>query len=196
MFTGLVQHIGRVSGIERRAKGLRLVVDPGRWRYRKIARAGDSVSVAGVCLTVVRDLGKTGGVFEFDVVAETLDKTRLGGLRVGDAVNLEHAATMGTLLGGHLVQGHVDGVGRVARVKRGGDWRVCVDGVSLTVAGVRETGFSVALIPETLRATTLGELEVGDRVNLEMDVIAKMVEALGRKRKAKSEKRRVRARAR
>jgi riboflavin synthase len=127
------------------------------------------------------------------VVRETLDKTRLGSLRVGDRVNLEHAATASTLMGGHIVQGHVDGVGRVAKVQDGEDWRVwvevgkgmreflvskgsvCVEGVSLTVAGLTKRGFWVALIPTTLAQTTLGELDAGDAVNVEVDVIAKMV---------------------
>jgi len=223
MFTGLVQAVGEVRGIEKRANGARLAIDAGKWAYARSARVGDSVSVAGVCLTIVRvaggrtDRSKPRSVarrsgFEFDVVRETLDKTRLGALRAGDRVNLEHAATMGALLGGHLVQGHVDGVGRVLKVRRGGDWRVwigaprglegylvskgsvCVEGVSLTVAGVTGREFSVALIPETLAKTTLGELREGDAVNLEMDVIAKMVAGMLAKRKAKTEKRKVRRR--
>jgi riboflavin synthase len=196
MFTGLVQAVGRVSGVRTRPKGVRLQVDVGSWGYGRKARPGDSVSVAGVCLTIVG--APKGRVFEFDVVQETLDKTRLGSLQVGDRVNLEHAATASTLMGGHLVQGHVDGVGRVVKVQDGEDWRVwvdlptgapgremaaalvskgsvCVEGVSLTVAGLTRRGFWVALIPTTLAVTTLAELEVGDGVNLEMDLIAKMV---------------------
>lgn len=153
--------------------------------------------MAGVCLTLAGGGGRNGRVMAFDVVQETLDKTRLGDLAVGDRVNLEQAATLGTLLGGHLVQGHVDGVGRVTKVRRGEDWgvwidvpkkgglarllvskgSVCVEGVSLTIAGLTRGGFWVALIPTTLAETTLGALEPGDAVNLEMDVIAKMVAA-------------------
>jgi riboflavin synthase len=195
MFTGLVQAIGTVSVVAARPKGVRLGVDVGSWRYGRKAAAGDSVSVAGVCLTVVAK--PASGVFLFDVVQETLDKTRLGSLAEGERVNLEHAATASTLMGGHIVQGHVDGVGRVAKVQDGEDWRVwidlpkgkigremasalvskgsvCVEGVSLTVAGLTKRGFWVALIPTTLAVTTLGELEVGRAVNLEMDVMAKL----------------------
>jgi riboflavin synthase len=196
MFTGLVQAVGRVSMVVARPKGVRLGVDVGGWGYGKKAAAGDSVCVAGVCLTLVERPRR--GVFLFDVVQETLDKTRLGSLVVGDRVNLEHAATASTLMGGHIVQGHVDGVGRVAKVQDGDDWRVwidlpkgamgrdmaaalvskgsvCVEGVSLTVAGLTAKGFWVALIPTTLAVTTLAALEAGDAVNLEMDLIAKMV---------------------
>ncbi len=192
MFTGLVQAVGTVRSAARRGTGmLRLGVATGRWGDAKKAKVGDSVSVTGVCLTVV---GRAAWGLEFDVVAETLHKTRLGELGVGDRVNLEHAATAATFLGGHIVQGHVDGVGRVKRVQSGEDWRVwvdvpagirryvvstgsvCVEGVSLTVAGVTKGGFWAALIPETLSRTTLSRLGVGDAVNVECDVIAKMVE--------------------
>jgi riboflavin synthase len=170
---------------------VRLGVATGKWAYGRNAGVGDSVSVAGVCLTVVK---KVAWGLEFDVVAETLAKTRLGELAVGDRVNLEHAATAATFLGGHIVQGHVDGVGVVKRVESGDDWRVwvdvpaemrawlvskgsvCVEGVSLTVAGVTGKGFWVALIPETLSKTTLSALEVGGEVNVECDVIGKMVQ--------------------
>ena len=222
MFTGLVQAVGTVSVVEVRPSGMRLGVDVGSWGYGRKAKAGDSVSVAGVCLTLVgRPVGrarntedakpssvaprKARGVFLFDVVKETLDKTRLGELRVGTHVNLEHAATASTLMGGHIVQGHVDGVGRVARVETGlggENWRVwvevpkgmreflvskgsvCVEGVSLTIAGVTAKGFWVALIPTTLEVTTLAELAKGDLVNVEVDVVAKMVAAqIGKKKR-------------
>lgn len=195
MFTGLVQAVGTVSLAAARPKGVRLRVDVGSWGYGRKAAAGDSVSVAGVCLTLVEKPKKA--AFLFDVVQETLDKTRLGSLAEGERVNLEHAATASTLMGGHIVQGHVDGVGRVAKVQDGEDWRVwidlpkgkigremssalvskgsvCVEGVSLTVAGLTSRGFWVALIPTTLAATTLAALAVGDAVNLEMDVMAKL----------------------
>ncbi len=203
MFTGLVQAVGRVSLVATRPQGVRLGVDVGSWGYKRTAAAGDSVSIAGVCLTLVEKPRK--GVFLFDVVQETLDKTRLGWLAVGDRVNLEHAATASTLMGGHIVQGHIDGVGRVAKVQTGDDWRVwidlprgkpgrdmaaalvskgsvCVEGVSLTVAGLTKRGFWVALIPTTLAVTTLAGLKVQDVVNLEMDIIAKMVAAQLKKR--------------
>jgi riboflavin synthase len=212
MFTGLVQAVGTVRNLERRPKGVRLTIDAGSWKYRP--SQGDSVSVSGCCLTVTaagvpKAKGKSrsarGGanLFAFDVIQETLNKTMLGGLRVGSRVNLEHAATPTTLMGGHIVQGHVDGVGEVVRVQRGEDWRVwvaiprtasdqddlyqyltpkgsvCIDGVSMTIASIwsdkRSRGFSLALIPTTLTNTTLGDLQPGDAANLEMDVIAKTV---------------------
>ncbi|MDX2131330.1 MAG: riboflavin synthase [Planctomycetota bacterium] len=224
MFTGLVQAVGRVAELApSRAEGvrsggnggggggggggwagqagmLRLTVDVGDWAHGPSIRAGDSISINGCCLTAVADAGVDGGVCTvgFDAVAETLAKTTLGALRVGDPVNLEHAATASTFLGGHIVQGHVDGVGRVTRVQATDDWRVwfevpaalaeylapkgsvCVDGVSLTIAEVtmaagQATGFGVALIPTTLDRTTLRRLAVGDGVNLEMDIISKQV---------------------
>jgi riboflavin synthase len=197
MFTGIVQAIGAVHQSQRRGKALRLFIDAGRWNYAPKARIGDSVCVAGVCLTLVHarrpSSRPTRRILEFDVVAETLDKTTLGSLPRGRKVNLEHAATASTLLGGHLVQGHVDGIGRISKVQRGEDWRVwidlpntlrlwmvskgsvAIDGVSLTIAGLTRRGIWVALIPETLEKTTLADLDVGDTVNVEADVIAKMV---------------------
>ncbi|MBY0313050.1 MAG: riboflavin synthase [Phycisphaerales bacterium] len=151
MFTGLVQAVGRVAGVRPGAKTLRLEINPGSWGHRPTR--GDSICVSGVCLTVV-DTGR--GRWAFDVVAETLAKTTLGRVSVGDSVNLEHAATATTLLGGHIVQGHIDGVGRVEHVQEGEDWRVwfsvpkelaeylapkgsiCVEGVSLTIASIWE----------------------------------------------------------
>jgi len=178
VFTGIVREIGRVVSFD----GRRLVVE-GKMR----AAEGDSVSVDGVCLTAV-----DGSQLTFDVVDETLGRTTLGSVRPGDRVNLEPALRAGDPLGGHIVQGHVDGLGRLRSV---GEpvWidapaellRYCVekgsitvDGVSLTVAAVDSRGFAVALVPHTLEATTLGELEAGDAVNLEVDVLAKYVEKL------------------
>jgi riboflavin synthase len=161
---------------------------------------GDSICVNGVCLTVA-GLGRGrawrgGRALEFDVIPETLSRTTLGDLKVGDGVNLEHAVTASTLMGGHFVQGHVDGVGRVVSVRRGDDWRVrvrvprelralmipkgsvCVDGVSLTIAALRTDGFEVALIPTTLERTTLSRLRAGDRVNIEADMLVKAVAAV------------------
>ena len=225
MFTGLVQAVGRIKAFDERPKGARMVVDPGKWAYAKRARSGDSVCVSGCCLTLVRDPAKAQGLMEFDLVDETQRKTTFSPTWVGSRVNLEHAATAETFLGGHLVQGHVDCIGGVNKVRKtDGDWRVwigmggdmgtnvsepklwrylmpkgsiCVDGVSLTIAGLwapdlrsggkatksrtvhpippRPSGFWVALIPETLERTTLGALKVGEAVNLEIDPIAKMV---------------------
>ena len=178
MFTGIVREVGRVVSFD----GRRLVVEGATQ-----AAEGDSVAVDGVCLTAV-----DGVRLAFDVVEETLSRTTLGALRAGDRVNLEPALRAGEPLGGHIVQGHVDGLGRVRSV---GEpvWidapadllRYCVekgsitvDGVSLTVAALDAGGFAVALVPHTLEATTLGAIAPGDAVNLEVDVLAKYVEKL------------------
>lgn len=217
MFTGLIQAVGvvvnvREDGAPRRpgrargggdkalVKSKRLTIDLGAWGYAPAL--GDSIAVDGCCLTVAAVAGdgtRRSGVrrCEFVAVPETLSKTTLGTWRAGDRVNLEHAARAETLLGGHIVQGHVDGLGVVERVQKAGDWRVrvsvsesldqylapkgsvCVNGVSLTVAALwndgRSRGFEVALIPTTLELTTLCELKAGDRVNVEMDILAKTV---------------------
>ncbi|MBX3402608.1 MAG: riboflavin synthase [Phycisphaeraceae bacterium] len=199
MFTGLVQAVGRVAAIEQTGRGpavpVRLRVDPGSWRHR--SALGDSICVGGVCLTIAAlgrgRAGRGGRTLEFDVIPETLSRTTLGGLKAGDRVNLEHAVTAATLMGGHFVQGHVDGVGRVVSVRAGDDWRVrvrvprelrplmipkgsvCVDGVSLTIAAVHADGFEVALIPTTLELTTLSRLRAGDGVNIEADMLVKSV---------------------
>lgn len=181
MFTGLVREVGAVASLE----GGRLVVEASTE-----AEVGDSVAVDGVCLTVVE---AGAGRLAFDVVPETLARVKPFGARV----NVEPALRAGDPLGGHQVQGHVDGVGRVASVEPEGDGvrvrieapgellRYCVekgsitvDGVSLTVAAVDETGFEVALIPHTLSVTTLSELAPGSDVNLETDLLAKYVEKL------------------
>ncbi len=187
MFTGLVREVGRVASFE-----------DGRLRVESqlAAAIGDSVAVAGVCLTVVDGDRRT---LAFDAVPETLARTTLGRLVPGNCVNLEPALRAGEALGGHYVQGHVDGTGRVRTVEPEGEGRrirfdapgeilrycvekgsIAVDGVSLTIAGVDENGFSVALIPHTLEVTTLGSLAAGDEVNLETDVLAKYVERLTR----------------
>ena len=194
MFTGLIEVMGTVREIRESAAGRRLVIDPGPWDH--VPDPGASIAVSGCCLTVV-SVGDTG--FAFDVIHRSLEMTTLGDLREGDRVNLERAATMSTLLGGHLVQGHVDGTGRVEGIDDGDDWRmriegpvavtphlvdrgsIAIDGVSLTIARVlrdhddRPRGLEVALIPETLERTTLSSRQVGDRVNLEADAMAKMV---------------------
>jgi len=191
MFTGLVEVVGRVQVASRTAAGLALVVDSGSWGHRPAE--GESISVHGCCLTVAA--GSKDRAMVFDVVSETLAKTTLGRFQVGTPVNLEHAATASTLLGGHVVQGHVDGVGVVDSVLTGEAWRVrirpdpgvmeyiapkgsvAVDGVSLTVAQVDPAAgwFEVALIPTTLAKTTLGRLKAGDLCNIEADSIAKTI---------------------
>ena len=191
MFTGIIEHQGRVAALRPEAWGARLEIDACGWAHAP--GDGDSVAVNGCCLTVV-GAPRPGEPLRFDVVPQTLALTTVGALRAGDAVNLEHAATPSTLLGGHLIQGHVDGVGEVLSVSNsGGEWRtrigapdsvapfllergsVAVDGVSLTLAAVGPGWFEVALIPATLAKTTLRERAAGSRVNLEADHLAKMV---------------------
>jgi len=192
MFTGIVQAKGRVAAIDRNAFGVRLVIDPLGWRPRGFDLAhGDSVCVSGVCLTLVSIDAKG---MAFDVIAETLAKTNLGALAIGGAVNLEPSLTPTTQLGGHFMQGHVDGVGVVANVKHTAEevrvtveppadlldyivtkGSIAIDGVSLTIASLTGEMFDVALIPTTLELTTLGTVKAGDRVNLEADMLAKTV---------------------
>jgi riboflavin synthase len=188
MFTGIVEELGRVAGLEeaRLTVGCEVAVLD--------SPVGASVAVNGVCLTVVEQADDW---LAFDVTEETFQRTTLGDLRPGDPVNLERPVSLTARMGGHMVQGHVDGVGAVARVEEqeGGAtvWitlpkelgryvvekgSITVDGVSLTVTDARDDGFGVALIPHTLAATTLGTVRAGDRVNLEVDVLAKYVERL------------------
>ncbi len=193
MFTGIVEELGEVVGKEELADAARFVIrgpivttDAGH---------GDSIAVNGVCLTVVEL--RPDGVFTADVMAETLDRSSLHGLDVGSQVNLERAAALNGRLGGHIVQGHVDGTGHVTARTPSEHWDVVrialprnlsryvvekgsitVDGISLTVSGLGEDWFEVSLIPTTLQLTTLGRAAVGTPVNLEVDVIAKYVERL------------------
>lgn len=191
MFTGIVEDLGSVVAIETLPAAARLTISGA---VLDDVRPGDSVAVNGVCLTAAT-IEPSG--FTADVMNETLVRSTLGSLRDGDAVNLERAVTPMTRLGGHIVQGHVDGVGTV-RARRSTDhWddvdielpttlaryvvekgSITVDGVSLTVASVADTGVRVSLIPETLARTTLGRRQVGDSVNIEVDVLAKYVERL------------------
>lgn len=193
MFTGIVQAVGTVSRITPAEAGRRIRIDcpdlePARWQ------AGDSVSVAGCCLTAL-DIDARG--FSADLSAETLARTSLGALDSGSPVNLEPALAVGDRLGGHLVSGHVDGLAEVVSVRGAGESRifrfrvpeslarfiaekgsVTLDGVSLTVNTVASREFEVNLIPHTLAVTTLGQLEVGSRVNLEVDLLARYLERL------------------
>jgi riboflavin synthase len=193
MFTGIVEEMGEV--VRRTdAGGDSAVIAVRGPVVTTDARHGDSISVNGVCLTVIDNVD---GVFTADVMGESLRRSSLGVLRVGSQVNLERAATVGSRLGGHLVQGHVDGVGRILAREPAGEWEVLrfalpselaryvvekgsitVDGVSLTVMEVTADTFSVGLIPTTLKLTVLGAKSVGDPVNLEVDVIAKYVEKM------------------
>ena len=181
MFTGIVRELARVVSFD----GARLLVEAPQTS----ADVGDSIAVDGVCLTVVEHDGDR---FAFDVVGETLSRTTLGTLKADDRVNVEPALRAGEPLGGHIVQGHVDGVGSVRSISEPA-WidapadvlRYCVekgsitvDGVSLTIAALDDSGFAVALVPHTLAATTLGATKPGYAVNLEVDVLAKYVERL------------------
>lgn len=200
MFTGIVQTTGRVVSATPGPGGVRLAIDTRGWAHR--SGLGDSIAVNGCCLTVASlDEGRLG----FDVVPETLRKTTLGAWGPGTRVNLEHAATVATLLGGHLVQGHVDGRARVrsSGATPDGGWEleieceppvaqclvpqgsICIDGVSLTVAGLQGGVARVSLIPTTLRVTNLGDLREGDEVNVEADVISKQVVAFLRLRSSR-----------
>jgi riboflavin synthase len=199
MFTGIVEEIGEVTDVAPSGDGVRLTVRAPE--AVSDAAHGDSISVSGVCLTVV-DQGEDW--FTADVMKQTLDMSTLGGVGAGRAVNLERATPAHGRLGGHIVQGHIDGTGEVLEVRRGAQWRVlrislsadlaplvvdkgsiAVDGVSLTVSAVSAANaaatvhwFEVSLIPETLEATTLGARRAGDRVNLETDIQARHVQRL------------------
>ncbi|MGW4942622.1 riboflavin synthase [Actinoplanes sp. NPDC004185] len=193
MFTGIVEELGEVVYLTD-AGGDSAVLAVRGPVVTSDARHGDSISVNGVCLTVIDNVD---GVFTADVMGESLRRSSLGVLTAGSQVNLERAATVGSRLGGHLVQGHVDGVGRIVAREPADEWEVLrfslpselsryvvekgsitVDGVSLTVMAVTADTFDVGLIPTTLKLTVLGAKSVGDPVNLEVDVIAKYVEKM------------------
>jgi riboflavin synthase len=197
MFTGIVEELGTVAGVEDQGDAIRLSVHSPHVLVD--AGLGDSIAVNGCCLTIAE---RDGDTWTADVMQETLDKTSLAGVEPGDRVNLERAVTPQTRLGGHIVQGHVDGVGTVLSRTPSEHWEVVevslpgglgrylvdkgsitVDGVSLTVVEAGEDRFTVSLIPETLARTTLGSRQPGDRVNLEVDVLAKHVERLLEHRK-------------
>ncbi|SJN28751.1 Riboflavin synthase eubacterial/eukaryotic [Microbacterium esteraromaticum] len=199
MFTGIIEEVGEIAAISPSGDGWRLTVRAPH--AASDAVHGESIAVGGVCLTVV---GSTADTFDADVMKQTLDVSALGAVNVGSRVNIEKAMPVGARLGGHIVQGHVDGVGTVLEVRPGKQWSVLrfsipstlaplvvdkgsisVAGTSLTVsavsapsAGASEAWFEVSLIPETLTATTLGALAVGDVVNLETDILARHVERL------------------
>ncbi|HET8926644.1 MAG TPA: riboflavin synthase [Microbacterium sp.] len=192
MFTGIVEEIGAITDVATSGDGVRLTVRAPK--AVSDAAHGDSIAISGVCLTVV-DRGEDW--FTADVMRQTLDMSTLSGVASGTAVNVERAMSAGDRLGGHIVQGHIDGSGDVLEVRPGDRWRVlriglpfalaplvvdkgsiAVDGVSLTVSAAGDDWFEVSLIPETLAATTLGERTAGDRVNLETDILARHVQRL------------------
>lgn len=189
MFTGIIEELGEVLAWDRSGDAARITIKAPL--AVSDAKHGDSISVGGVCLTVV-DQGPDW--FTADVMGITISTSTLGGVAAGDRVNLERAAALGDRIGGHIVQGHIDGTSEVLSVTPGGAWRVlrfsldrehaplvarkgsiAVDGVSLTVSAVGADWFEVSLIPETLSATTLGALTPGDRVNIETDILARLV---------------------
>ncbi|GAB5404659.1 MAG: riboflavin synthase [Aureliella sp.] len=190
MFSGLVESLTEILGIDSEPGGIRLTIKRPQ-SYTDVA-IGDSIAISGCCLTVVDLLPDRLG---FQAGEETLAKTKLGKLQVGDHVNCERSLALGDRLGGHLVTGHVDGLGKLASRRDNAEWcdmrfdapltlarqmaakgSIAVDGVSLTLVDVDDQGFSIALIPHTLAATTLGGLKEGDDVNLETDLLAKYVQ--------------------
>lgn len=197
MFSGIVAATGRVASLEKSRSGARIAISPRR-RFGRFGR-GESISVSGVCLTAL----ERSPVFRADLSPETLARTTLGGLAPGDAVNLERAVRLADRLSGHLVSGHVDGPARLEAIREAGDSRVfsfsipaalaryvvekgsvALDGISLTAIRVRGRRFSAAIVPHTLRATTLRDRKPGDVLNFEADAVAKYVESLlaGRRR--------------
>ncbi|GAB4545992.1 MAG: riboflavin synthase [Thermodesulfovibrionia bacterium] len=190
MFTGIVEGTGTVTSIKRLGKGVDLSIKPFSGFETNI---GDSVSVNGVCLTVV----EKGGHLLFNVSPETLNATNLGELKVNDIVNLERALRIGDRLGGHIVTGHVDATARLIDKRTDGGYTfyrfeppseilrymvikgsVTVDGISLTVTGLDNRSFSVAIIPHTMEVTNIGDKRIGDKVNIEVDIIGKYIERL------------------
>lgn len=194
MFTGLIEGQGIVRRLQQNDVGVRLFVSPENCFSPDEISIGDSIAINGCCLTVVK---VDNGALEFEAGTETLSKTNLGTLDSGSSVNLERSLAVGARLGGHFVQGHVDGVGTVEEIDRDGEWvhmwfrvpsaltrlmvpkgSVAVDGISLTVVNLDADRFSVALIPHTLDVTTLGRRRTGDTVNIEVDILGKYVARL------------------
>lgn len=190
MFTGLVETFGSVTAVKKTGNSIRLSVKP---LSEFEVQIGDSISVNGVCLTVT----KHNGELSFDVSPETVRSTNLGALKTGNKINLERALRLSDRLGGHIVTGHVDGIGTIRDKKQAGEYTfytfespaeiikyivkkgsIAVDGISLTVVDLDHRSFSIAIIPHTLTVTNLGDKGIGDRVNLEADIIGKYVEKL------------------
>lgn len=201
MFTGIIEELGKIQTLEKRADGARIKISAKI--VVRDSHEGDSIAVSGVCLTA---LEIKPGSFAADVSRETLNRSTLGNLRIGSVVNLERAATTSTRLGGHLVQGHVDARGKFNGAVQNGDFwtvrigfpreigqyfvykgSVAVEGISLTIADLKEDYFEIAVIPKTWELTNLSALKPGDEVNLEADVIAKYVERIMLYREQKAE---------
>ncbi len=189
MFTGLIEAVRTVTSVRQTAGAMQLTVDLGRLADE--TKIGDSIAVNGVCLTVAALNGKSAG---FDISTETLSKSNIGKLKPSSPVNVERAIKAADRLGGHIVQGHIDGVATIKAVVKKGRFAdmkfaagpellekmvvkgsVAVDGISLTIAEMNENGFSTAIIPETLEKTTLGKAKIGDIINIETDIIVKTI---------------------
>jgi riboflavin synthase len=194
MFTGLIERLGRIEAIEEIGEARHFTISAPDADYLKDAQIGESIAVSGVCLTAT---ALTPTTFTISAVEETLRRTSLGARQVGDTVNLERALPVGARLGGHIVQGHVDGVADIVAMRDEGEgwWitfqppfelmryivekgSICLDGISLTVANAAYNKFSVALIPHTREVTSAGSWQSGGRVNVEVDIVAKYVERL------------------
>lgn len=192
MFTGIIEELGKVSAIEKQPDALRLTIECKE--VLSDLKRGDSISCSGTCLTAIEIDDHS---FTADVMMETIRRSSLDGVKVGDPINLERAMTAATRFGGHLVQGHVDGVGEVVSREKSDNWdwvkirlpkdlmkyvvhkgSITLDGISLTVNDIADNVIAVSLIPETLRVTTLGYKNPGDKVNVEADVMAKHIEKL------------------
>ena len=192
MFTGIIEEIGTVRNIVKGTRSIQLAI--AAHKMLESTNLGDSIAVNGVCLTVTK-LGKDG--FTADVMPESMAKTNMGGLKPGDRVNLERALTLASRLGGHIVSGHIDGVGKIISKEKDdnavrvtltanakvmkyivSEGSVALDGVSLTVAHLGENDFTVSLIPHTAQVTTLLDKKIGDKLNIENDVVGKYVERL------------------
>jgi riboflavin synthase len=193
MFTGIVQRLGNIIDIKMTGDAGRITMAPNR-PFERPAGLGDSIAVNGACLTVA---AVDGDKLMFDVLGETFDKTNLGEKRPGDQVNLEQALALGDTLGGHIVTGHVDGTGTVTKIEEvDRDWKftiecardmlmlmvykgsIAVDGISLTVAELTDTGFIVYIIPHTMEETDMSDFKIGTRVNLEADILGKHVQRI------------------
>lgn len=191
MFTGLIQQVGTIAAMDDNGQAMRMAITAS---FAQETTIGESIATSGVCLSVT---DKRHDRYWVDVMPETLAVSALGDKNVGDPVNLERSLALGDRLGGHMVQGHVDGVGTISRWDPGQAWTdvrididpsiagyiamkgsIAVDGISLTVTGVGDDWFSVSLIPETLRSTTLGNATVGTRVNIETDMFARYIKRL------------------